>query len=59
MTKRQKNILFWILQIFGWALYGIAYFLLMRKSVEKSNFISNMLFLFTYMVGFGITVTLR
>jgi len=59
VTKRQKNILFWILQIFGWALYGIAYFLLMRKSVEKSSFIGNMLFLFTYMVGFGITVMLR
>jgi hypothetical protein len=59
MSDRQKNILFWILQTGGWSLYAFVYFFLFRKVPKPDNNTDKILFLFTYVSGFIITVGLR
>ncbi|MEI6457102.1 MAG: histidine kinase [bacterium] len=59
MTNKQKNLLFWILNTGGWALYAFVYFFLFRKVGENDTLTTKLLFLLTYLVGFAITIILR
>ncbi len=59
MTNKQKNLIFWILNIGGWAIYAFVYFFLFRKTGSKNDLTDTFLFLFTYLVGFILTIILR
>jgi len=59
MTNKQKNLLFWVLNTGGWAIYAFVYFFLFRKTGETDDLSNKLLFLLTYLVGFCLTIVLR
>jgi len=59
MSHNQKNLLFWILNTSGWVIFALVYFFLFRKTGTNDDLVNKLLFLFTYLVGFVLTIFLR
>ncbi len=57
-TQPSKLSLFWVLQISGWALYGVIYYLIYYsyKDLDAANIFG---FSVTYMVAFLVTIVMR